>query len=64
MDLSKAFDGKPDDLLIANLNLKEKPLEKGCNTKSSYEKGFCKQWGQQTCHQFEESKSVHAPPLF
>ena len=54
-----------------------KSLEKGCNRKSSYEKGFCKKsvyeqfisteekgWGQQACHQFEESKSVHPSPSF
>ena len=45
-----------------------KSLEKGCIRKCSYEKGFCKKsvceqfissaekgWGQQACHQFEES---------
>ena len=50
-----------------------KSLEKGCNSKSSYEKGFCeksvseqsisseeKGWGEQTCDQFEKSKSVHS----
>ena len=54
-----------------------KCLEKGCNRKSSYQKGFykkpvCEQsitskekgWGQQACHQFEESKSVQPPPPF
>ena len=54
-----------------------KSREKGCNRKSSYEKGFCKKsvceqyisseekgWGQQACHQFEESKSVHPSPSF
>ena len=54
-----------------------KSLEKGCNRKSSYEKGFCKKsvceqfisseekgWRQQACHQFEESKLVHPPPPF
>ena len=52
-------------------------LEKGCNRKvcvkkfsaksffiiqsvSSKEKG----WGQQVCHQFEKSNSVHSPPHF
>ena len=53
-----------------------KSLEKSCNSKSSYEKGFCqkslceesisseeKGFWQQTCHQFEEFKSVHPPPL-
>ena len=52
-------------------------LRKGCNRKSSYEKGFCKKsvcehfifskekgWRKQACHQFEESKSVHPPPPF
>ena len=50
-----------------------KSLEKGCNRKSSYEKGFCKKsvceqfissqekgWGKQACHQFEENPP---PPL-
>ena len=54
-----------------------KSLEKGCNRKSSYEKGFCKKsvckesisrkekgWKQQASHQFEESKSVHPPQHF
>ena len=51
--------------------------EKVCNRKTSYKKGFSKKsvceqlisskekgWGQQTCHQFEKSKSVHSPPPF
>ena len=47
------------------------PLKKGCNRKSSNEKGFYKKsvceksisskekgWGRQTCHKIEECKSV------
>ena len=54
-----------------------KSLEKRCNRKKSYEKGFCKKsvceqfisskekgWGQQVCHQFEEPKSIHPAPPF
>ena len=50
---------------------------KRLNWKSLYKKGFCKEsvcehsisskekgWGQQTCHQFEEPKSVQLPSLF
>ena len=54
-----------------------KSLGKGCNRKSLYKKGFCKNsvceqsilgkekgWEQQFCHNFEESKSVHHPAPF